>query len=104
MVRQTELTLEELKELLVGAPDSCRQGHRILPTGLLVNEIGVLFLDKNADAEGTLRDLLEDPRESVRWISWKYLTRGTPVSPETTAALAAFRENPQNDAIVSGYA
>ena len=105
MARQTNYTLFELIRALAGTSDNGSDLLFALPTGLLVNEIGELFWEGNADAEKALCILLRDPRGTVRFIAWKYLTSGKlPVTVETDEALAAFREKPENGEIVSNYA
>lgn len=103
--RQTDLALNDLIKILGDANKfsgcdgvcGCGFGHSLdIPIGLAANEIGIIFINGDQEAEKPLAKMLED--ES--WMApcgYFYLSQRRPdVSLETETLLLQFENDPKN--------
>jgi len=91
--RQTNLTLEELSELL----DCDAPGY---PRCLLLNELGIIA-EENKIAEAKLRGfLLTEESDNGKCAAYGFLSRIKEPDEETTKAIAEFKANPENEGII----
>lgn len=109
--RQTDHSLDTLISMLDVAGDCGTKPPHSLPVklGMVVNEIGVIFIsteddDERARAEGELTKLLGREERVARFAACGYLTerliRGQPLSDNASGRLIAFKEDPANAEIV----
>jgi len=111
MARQTDLTLVELQKILNQGEDAdgrklpgtqCVALNGGLPLGLVINELGMIFLTGGEDgavAEGNLLALLKESEEKKRSTAYFYLRAGRHrrvASNKTLQQLKNFEDNPQN--------
>lgn len=92
--RQTNLTLEEISELL----DSNAPGY---PRCLLLNELGILA-ENDKTAEAKLRGFIfTEENPNGKCATYGFLSRIKEPDAETTEAINQFKADPQNAEIVT---
>jgi hypothetical protein len=102
--RMTDYSLEELRQMAVGAGGMLCGGKTYdnnLPIGAILNEIGMIFLQGNQEAEQDLAKLFQDPDARVGSVAYFYLAqRRYVVEPGTRALIEVFEKNPANTKLV----
>ena len=106
--RQTDLTLGELIEIIGNANKfsgcdgdcgSCDCGFgpsQNIPIGAAANEIGIIFIDGNKEAEKPLAKMLKDESWMAPCGYFYLIQRRADVSLETETLLLKFENNPSN--------
>ncbi len=110
--RQTRLTLKELKEQLQDS--SCVAGlagcmgcmpATSMPTGLVINEIGIIFLtEENPEAENVLIEALSMDSFDAAIPAYAYLTSAlhlNMLSEKAEKAVKDFEKGPQGEVAVN---
>ena len=90
--RQTSYSLEELLALAIDEETN-------LPKGIIVNEIGTIFLngkDEAGRAEKYLISLLEDKSPDNRAIAFYLISSAKEADGKNKETLASFKRKPEN--------
>lgn len=91
-MRQTDLTLEQILQLL--DDENNTSGY---PGCMLINEIGVIFHEQKDEAsENSLLALLDNEKPSYRAIAFCYLYTGEGMVKKHHVLFAEFRLKPEN--------
>lgn len=99
------LPLEKLIEIIgdankfsgCGGDCGCGFGHSsAIPIGAAANEIGIIFVTGNQEAEKPLAKMLEDESWMAPCGYFYISQRRADVSPETKTLLEQFENNPEN--------
>jgi hypothetical protein len=114
MERQTDFPLEKLRELFKkngsgeckGVRTSCgcalkHMPDNMIPTGLIINEIGVIFCQGETSAERDLLELLQQS-EMAKTSAYFFLNyeKGQ-LSAEGAKILATFEKDPANEDLIA---
>ena len=101
--RMTVLTLEQLREMAGGASTRLCGGVAEgqctgnLPIGVVMNEIGTIFVNGDNNAEPDLALLFDSPDSRIAGVAFFYLSqRRSDVQPETLAKIEAYENDPAN--------
>ncbi len=110
MERQTDYTLDQIREMLKDDPgfSGCRAPGVLCamlpsgePSGLIYNEIGLIFLqgeEERKEAEADLLKMLENDNEKIRSMAYFYFVRAgrAAMSSKTLEKFAAFEIDTKN--------
>lgn len=107
--KMTTLNLEELREKLREAGNVRRCGgcrgivfNDSLPPGAIMNEIGIIFLQGNNEAEPDLVKLFENENPKIASVAYFFLSqRRSEVKPETSVLIEEYENNPANSELVA---
>lgn len=103
--RQTDLPLEELIEIISNTSNfsgcdgvcGCGFGYtQSIPIGAAANEIGIIFVTGDQEAEKPLAKMLADQSWMAPCGYFYLKQRRAAVSPETEKLLKQFENNPEN--------